>query len=105
MTKEPLMGTMESGKDLLDLIHTNMCGRFRSTTRRGEIYFVTFTTDDFSRYGFIYLVKHKCDTFEVFKGFNNEVENQLGKKIKMLQSDMSGENLSLEFYDYLWVMG
>ncbi|KAJ9557164.1 hypothetical protein OSB04_011778 [Centaurea solstitialis] len=35
------------------------------------------------------------------KGFKNEVENQLGKKIKILRSDRGGEYLSHEFYDYL----
>ncbi|GKA52162.1 zinc finger, CCHC-type containing protein [Tanacetum coccineum] len=38
--------------------------------------------DDFSRYGFVYLMKHKHEVFETFKVFQNEVENQLGKKIK-----------------------
>ena len=55
----------------------------------------------FSRYGYIYLIKHKSETFEVFKEFQNEVENQLGRKIKMLRSDRGGEYVSLEFYDHL----
>ena len=50
MTKAPFTGTCERGKDLLDIIHTDICGLFRSATRHGERYFVTFT-DDFSRYG------------------------------------------------------
>ena len=83
MTKAHFKGNMERGKDLLDLIHTDVCGPFRATTRNGERYFVTFT-NDFSIYGFIYLMENKSDTFEVFKGFKNEVENQMGKKIKML---------------------
>ena len=36
-----------------------------------------------------------------FKEFKNEVENQRGRKIKMLRSDRGGEYLSLEFHDYL----
>ena len=100
MKRAPFNGEMERGKDLLELIHTDVCGPFRSTTRGGERYFVTFT-DDFSRYGFIYLMKNKSDTFEIFKEFKNEVENQLGKKIKKLRSDRGGEYLSLEFFDYL----
>ena len=46
-------------------------------------------------------MKNKSGTFEVFKGFKNEVENQLGKKIKMLRSDRGGKYLSHEFYNYL----
>ena len=48
MTKAPFKGKIERAKDLLDLIHTDVCGPFRSATRNGERYFVTFT-DDFSR--------------------------------------------------------
>jgi hypothetical protein len=31
----------------------------------------------------------------------NEVENQLGKNIKLLQSDRGGENISLKFVSHL----
>ncbi|GJS79067.1 hypothetical protein Tco_0728948 [Tanacetum coccineum] len=48
-------------------------------SREGASYFITFT-DDLSRYGYVYLMKHKHEV--TFKVFQNEVENQLGKKIK-----------------------
>ena len=100
MTKAPFTGNCERGKDLLDLIHTDVCGPFRSATRHGERYFVTFT-DDFSRYGYVYLIKHKSETFRVFRTYQNEVQNQLGKSIKILRSDRGGEYLSQEFRDHL----
>ena len=100
MTKSPFTGTCERGEVLLDLIHTDVCGPFRSTTKDGNRFYVTFT-DDYSRYGYIYLIRHMSETFEKFKEFKNEVENQLGRKIKMLRSDRGGEYLSLEFHDYL----
>ena len=62
----------------------------------GYHYFLTFT-DDLSRYGYIYLMKHKSETFEKFKEFQSEVENHHNKKIKFLQSDHGGEYLSYEF--------
>ncbi|KAA3479897.1 polyprotein [Gossypium australe] len=52
-----------------------------SIDRGGYKYFITFT-DDFSRYGYVYLMRHKFKSFEVFKSFQNEAQNQLGKKIK-----------------------
>jgi hypothetical protein len=58
--------------------------------RNGYHHFVTFT-DELSRYGYIYLMKHKSETFEKFKEFQNEVENQLDRKIKHLRSDRGGE--------------
>lgn len=33
-----------------------------------------------SRFSYVYMVKHKYETFEVFETFQNEVENQLGQK-------------------------
>ena len=59
-------------------------------------YFLTFT-DDLSRYGYIYLMKHKSETFEKFKESQSEVENHRNKKIKFLLSDRGGEYLSHEF--------
>ncbi|KAJ9554596.1 hypothetical protein OSB04_018641 [Centaurea solstitialis] len=100
MTKSPFTGSLQRGEGLLDLIHTDVCGPFRSTTKDGNRYYVTFI-DDYSRYGYVYLIKHKSDTFEKFKEFKHEVENQLGRKIKILHSDRGGEYLSLEFNGYL----
>ncbi|KAD3337408.1 hypothetical protein E3N88_32928 [Mikania micrantha] len=100
MTKSPFTGFCERGEGLLDLIHTDVCGPFRSTTRDANRFYVTFT-DDYSKYGYIYLIKHKSETFEKFKEFKQEVENQLGRKIKMFRSDRGGEYLSIEFHDYL----
>nr|GEV27236.1 hypothetical protein [Tanacetum cinerariifolium] len=69
-------------------------------SKQGASYFITFT-DDYSRYGYAYLLKHKHEVFETFKVFKNEVENQLEKTIKALRSDRDGEYISQEFKDYL----
>ena len=65
--------------------------------RGGYHYFLTFTDDYLSRYGYIYLMKQKYETFEKFKEFQSEVENHRNKKIKFLRSDHGGEYLSYEF--------
>ena len=81
MTKTPFSGTMERATDILEIIHTDICGPM-SVEARGEYrYFLTFT-DNLSRYGYIYLMKHKSETFEKFKEFQSEVENHRNKKIK-----------------------
>ena len=100
MTKAPFTGQGERASDVLGLIHSDVCGPLNRPARGGFYYFVTFT-DDFSRYGYVYLMKHKSETLEKFKEFRNEVENQLGKKVKAIRSDRGGEYLSLEFDDYL----
>jgi transposase InsO family protein len=100
MTKTPFIGFPERASDLLELIHTDVCGPMSTTARGGFQYFITFT-DYLSRYGYVYLMKHKFETFEKVKEFQNEVENQRGKKIKALRSDRGGEYLSHEFSNHL----
>ncbi|GKA31411.1 retrotransposon protein, putative, ty1-copia subclass [Tanacetum coccineum] len=100
MARKPYTHQVERAKDLLGLIHTDVCGPFKITSRQGANYFVTFT-DDFSRYGYFYLLKHKHEVFETFKVFEKEVENQLGKTIKSLRSDREGEYMSQQFLDHL----
>ena len=73
MTKTPFSGTMERATDLLAIIHTDVCGPMNTEAHGGYRYFLTFT-DDLSRYGYIYLMKHKSETFEKFKKFQSEVE-------------------------------
>ena len=68
--------------------------------RGGYEYFITFT-DDYSRFGYVYLMKWKSKTFEKFKEFRAKVENQLGKRIKAIRSDRGGEYFLRDFKDYL----
>ena len=46
-------------------------------------------------------MRRKSEAFEKFKKFKVEVENQLGKYIKAIQSDRGGEYLLRDFKDYL----
>ena len=100
MTKTPFSGTMERATNLLEIIHTDVCGPMSVEARGGYRYVLTLT-DDLSRYGYVYLMKHKSETFEKFKEFQNEVENQRDRKIKFLRSDRGGEYLSHEFGTHL----
>ncbi|KAK8593425.1 hypothetical protein V6N12_045507 [Hibiscus sabdariffa] len=100
MTKAPFNGKGERASDLLGLIHSDVCGPMNTQARGGYHYFITFT-DDFNRYGYIYLMRHKSEVLEKFKEFRNEVQNQHGKSIKALRSDRGGEYLSHEFDELL----
>ena len=63
MTKTPFSGTMERATNFLEIIHTDVCNLMSVEARGGYCYFLTFT-DDLSRYGYIYLMKYKSETFE-----------------------------------------
>ena len=52
ITKAPFSGTMERATELLEIIHTDVCGSMSVDARGGYRYFLTFT-DDLSRYGYI----------------------------------------------------
>ncbi|KAJ9542958.1 hypothetical protein OSB04_029464 [Centaurea solstitialis] len=84
MTKEPFNKDNERASDLLEIVHTDVCGPFSHEAREGYRYFITFT-DDFSRYGYVYLMRHKSESFEKFREYQNEVQNQLDRKIKFLR--------------------
>ncbi|KAJ9565627.1 hypothetical protein OSB04_001593 [Centaurea solstitialis] len=100
MTKEPFNKDNERASDLLEIVHTDVCGPFSHEARGGYRYFITFT-DDFSRYGYVYLMRHKSESFEKVREYHNEVQNQLDRKIKFLRSDRGGEYLSQEFGNHL----
>ncbi|KAJ8761673.1 hypothetical protein K2173_004449 [Erythroxylum novogranatense] len=100
MTKLPFKGKGERATGVLDLIHSDVCGPMSIHARSGCLYFNTFI-DDYSRYGYLYLMRYKSEAFEKFKQFRNEIENQLGKSIKILRSDRGGEYLDQQFLDYL----
>ncbi|GJR05918.1 retrotransposon protein, putative, ty1-copia subclass [Tanacetum coccineum] len=51
MARKPFTHASERADDLLGLIHSDVCGPFRTTSREGANYYVTFT-DDFSRHGY-----------------------------------------------------
>ena len=71
---------------MLELVHSDVCGPMSTQARGGYEYFITFI-DDYSRFGYVYLMKQKFEAFEKYKEFKAEVENQLGKHIKAIRYD------------------
>ena len=76
--------------DVLELIHTDICGPFPKASWNRQQYFITFI-DDYSHYDYLYLIHEKSQSLDVFKNFKAEVENQLSKKIKVVRSDRGDE--------------
>ena len=100
MTKRPFNAEGRRAQDLLELVHSDVCDPLSIQARGGYEYFITFT-DDYSRFGYVYLMKRKSEAFEKFKEFKAEVENQLGKHIKAIRSNRGGKYLLGDFKDYL----
>ena len=66
MSKSPFNKKGECATETLELIHSDVCGPMSTHARGGYLYFVTFI-DDYSRFGYVYLMKYKSETFEKFK--------------------------------------
>lgn len=65
LTNKRKFGSIRSQK-LLEIIHSDVCGPFPNSTICKNVYFVTFI-DDFSRYGYVYLISEKLMVFNYFK--------------------------------------
>ena len=81
MTKTPFTGYSERANDILGLIHSDVCGPLSSTARGDFQYFITFT-DDLSRYGYVYLMKNKFESFESSKFSKMKYKINLVKILK-----------------------
>ncbi|GJU35661.1 retrovirus-related pol polyprotein from transposon TNT 1-94 [Tanacetum coccineum] len=77
----------------LDMVHTDICDLKSLPTKGGNKYFITFI-DDCTKYCYVYLLKSKDEAIDKFVLYKNEVENQLGKKIKVVRSDIGDEYVS-----------
>ncbi|XP_003377993.1 retrovirus-related Pol polyprotein from transposon TNT 1-94 [Trichinella spiralis] len=62
-------------KDVLELVHSGICGPLQVAFVGGARYFLSFI-DDFSRKSFVYFLKHKNEALPKFKDFIALVERQ-----------------------------
>ena len=67
-------------------------------------YVLTFI-DEFSKYCWVYFLKHKFEVFDLFKVFKALVENQSRRKLKILRSNNGGEYVKSEFIQYCKYVG
>ncbi|XP_030941382.1 uncharacterized protein LOC115966264 [Quercus lobata] len=72
MTKRPFDAKGRRAQELLELVHTDVCGPMSTQEKGGYEYFITFT-DDYSRYGYVNLSKQKSEALEKFKEFRAEI--------------------------------
>ena len=82
--------SIEKSSEPLELIHLDICDLKFIQTRGDKKYFLTLI-DDCTRYCYVYLLRSKDETLEMFKHFKNEVKNQLDRRIKVIRSDRGGE--------------
>lgn len=94
----------QRAENVLDLIHSDVCGPMNTQTPSGKRYILTLI-DDCSRFTAIYLLKNKSEAFGKFKHFVEMVKTFFGKKPKFLRTDRGGEYTGNEFENYLAAEG
>ena len=95
--KQPVFpfNTSESiSTDIFDIIHSDVWGPSSISSIGGSRYFVVFV-DDYSRYSWIFNMKHHSELLQVYSNFAKMVETQFSKRINIFQS-----NNALEYAQY-----
>ncbi|GJS86040.1 retrotransposon protein, putative, ty1-copia subclass [Tanacetum coccineum] len=100
MTRKSFPHRPERATDILRIIHTDVCGPLRHVSRQGASYFITFT-DDYSRYSYVYLLKHKHEFTPPYTPQHNRVSKRRNRTLlDMVRSMMNLTTLPLSFWDY-----
>lgn len=96
--RKPFNNAGTRAKDLLEIVHSDVCGPSPVASMGGARYFLLFL-DDFSRMIFVYILKQKSDVVDKFIEFQRFAENQTGKSIKILRSDNGSEYMNFRMKD------
>ena len=82
--------------NIFDLIHSDVWGPSSVSGIGGSRYFVVFV-DDYSRYSWIFNMKHPFELLKVYSNFAKMVETQFSKRIKIFGSDNAFEYTQYAF--------
>lgn len=85
--RQPFKNKGTRATEILGLIHSDLCRPMEEKSFSGAKYFLTII-DDFSRKVFVYFRTSKAEVIDVFDDFRTMVENQTGKKIKAIRTEL-----------------
>ena len=88
--KKPFPSSDNKAKEILEIVHSDVCGLMSSNSLSKYAYYVSFI-DDYYYKAWIYFLKTTDEVFSKFKEFKALVENHTENKIKTLRSDNGGE--------------
>mgnify|MGYP000176183438 CR=1 FL=1 len=100
MTPNPYPRSTKHTTNVLQLIHTDLCGPMPTPSLTRKLYFLTFL-DDFSHFTITTFLFKKSEVLSHFITYKNFVENQLNREIKLLRSDNGSEYTSNKFDAFL----
>lgn len=104
LTRAPFPKKSSRVANLLEVVHSDLCGPIKVPSLGKSLYFMTFI-DEYSRYCVVKFLKHKNEALDAFKEIKTLWENQKSVKIKVFMSDNGGEFINAEFEKFLKING
>ena len=99
-TRKPFKDIGKRAQNVLDLVHSDLCGPFEIESHSGARYLFVLV-DDYSRKVFVIPLKRKSEVTSEFMKFKAMYENQCSRKIKLLRTDNGTEYCNHELEDFL----
>ena len=90
MSKSSFKSMNHTSKEVLEMVHTDLCGLITPQSYCGAKYFIPFV-DDYSRMTTMMYLKEKSQAFKMFKWYLARVEKETSKSLKCLKSGRGGE--------------
>ncbi|GJX89107.1 putative RNA-directed DNA polymerase [Tanacetum coccineum] len=103
-TREPFPLSDHKSVKLGELVHLDLWGPYKVSSREGFKFFLTIV-DDFSRAVWTYLLKTKDEVFEHIVSFINLIHNQFNIKIKTFRSDNGTEFVNKKMFSLFADLG
>jgi hypothetical protein len=88
--------TTPRAKNVLDLIHSDLCSPFPVATPHGKLHFILFL-DDHSNLLNLQLLASKDQALEAWEIIRKRWENHASRRVKVFRSDNGGEFISAAF--------
>jgi hypothetical protein len=76
-----------------NLVHSDVWGPAPFVSNGGHKYYIIFI-DDFSRHTWIYFMKHRSETFFIYKNFSAMIRTHFDTSIHVFHADSIEEYLS-----------
>ena len=96
--------TSDLAGELLELVHSDICGPIKPTTTGGNTLFLLLV-DDKSRFMWLILLQAKSEAVEAIKHIQARAEAECRKKMRVLRTDRGREFTSASFDKYCDELG
>jgi transposase InsO family protein len=99
MHQLPFPSSNKQVQSPFELVHSDLWGPSPVVSTNAFRYYLVFV-DEFTKFTWVYLLKHKSDTFHTFTQFQAMVHTQFSLPIKTIRTDCGGEFTSNQFNQF-----